>query len=102
MNTRTYVGLAQWRALCALWTFGEAGITVSWVNGEIERRGSGSNYGRVLAALIDQRMVRHACPEDEHKIREACLVAITERGQEARLDQRGRKAVLAEWQTAPR
>lgn len=88
---RVYVGLAQWTVLRELCDRPGGETSIAVVSAAVRPLIGGNRPRAVVDSLLATGLVRHACPPVDHEMTRWCLIAITERGEGARLDKRGRR-----------
>lgn len=95
MKGTSYVGLRQWAALLVADNAYPLAVSGEMLTSAIKDATTHRSSQGVIASLLGERMLAHACANDEHREGAGCLFRITEAGAGARLNRRGRTSVLA-------
>lgn len=94
MNQRDslYVGPRMWKVLSVAFRYAPDSLPVGVLRREAYPL-DGSHKGRLCVdALLERGMLEWTCPAHSEHPGSVCRARITERGMNARLDQRGRSA----------
>lgn len=95
-GTSLRVGISQWQMLVAVQADGGVGVAAWWLVLALPSGQSESRGWAVLESLLNRGMVQQLCGRPPHELSRDCFLKITELGELAKLDTRGRRALSLE------